>query len=677
MARLPIDGRWTQINDSEKFGSIAYSKNLKFDERGFMKLSPRTVTIMDEDEDAQFNVANIIGKSAGGTLVINTNEAVFDAVISTTVRSFTENTGTNEPTMTPDSHGAYFNDLWFGTTNTTVVSKSLTGLAAATWTDRVTGLTSARRHYLEVFKNRNEICVTNGNTVQCYNSSYAIQNTLTIPSDFEIIGIAYNNNRMAVATRPVSNDTNANALLFIWDGASNSALGGFDTGAASIIAVAPYKSSFAAFTRRGELLYFNGGGFDQLAVFPYFTTERKYGVSTDNLAVGTSMISEGDKLFINTFFQFNGFGRKAERFMVENPSGVWCYDPEVGLYHRYSPSISQAEVFEVTSANVNTGTEVMTITSGTVPATGNIARYTSVGTTTIGGLDLGRDYYIINLSSTTFSLALTRALADIGTAINLTAAGTGNNSFYMYDLVDFGATYVNLAGAIASMGDTTTFYQEFIFGGDYFDTLMATNDTLCLATPFLENRGYAVLAKLFSPKTSDIAQKVIIRFRILDTNDVIVLKRKHIDVFGLPVTTSTTRSADRANWTSANELNTTQDLSEAVTFLSNNSGKLELEVIAGAGAGTMVQVTSMTADAGVTSIVLDENVQGASSGLDCDFVLENWEVMDQITPSSTTADLGYMEIPVGKVNKFTQFKLELRGWNVTIEDIDIVNVTSK
>ena len=63
-------------------------------------------------------------------------------------------------------------------------------------------------------------------------------------------------------------------------------------------------------------------------------------------------------------------------------------------------------------SNVLTGTRVRLTTTVTLPA----------------GLALATDYYVIKLSDTTFSLATSYANAVLGTAINITDAGTGTHT---------------------------------------------------------------------------------------------------------------------------------------------------------------------------------------------------------------------------------------------------------
>lgn len=72
-------------------------------------------------------------------------------------------------------------------------------------------------------------------------------------------------------------------------------------------------------------------------------------------------------------------------------------------------------------------TDVCTDTSGNVPATSTAVQLTTTGTLP-AGLSTGTTYFIINLSTTTFSLATTIANAEALTAIDITDAGTGTHT---------------------------------------------------------------------------------------------------------------------------------------------------------------------------------------------------------------------------------------------------------
>jgi len=75
-------------------------------------------------------------------------------------------------------------------------------------------------------------------------------------------------------------------------------------------------------------------------------------------------------------------------------------------------------------ADVNTGTEIITIPTNTTFYTGTAVVYTSTGTV-VTGLTGSATYYTIRMSATTIKLASSLANALAGTAINLTGTGTG------------------------------------------------------------------------------------------------------------------------------------------------------------------------------------------------------------------------------------------------------------
>lgn len=72
----------------------------------------------------------------------------------------------------------------------------------------------------------------------------------------------------------------------------------------------------------------------------------------------------------------------------------------------------------------NAGTDVCTAASGTLPATGTAFQFTTTGTLP-AGLSLNTNYFIINISPTTFKVATTIANALAATAIDITDAGSG------------------------------------------------------------------------------------------------------------------------------------------------------------------------------------------------------------------------------------------------------------
>jgi hypothetical protein len=678
--KLPIEGKWSQINNSDKFGSIWASKNINLDEEGYVKLSPRSIKLADEST-SNFGFPIFIGRFASGEyLVATSSDAVFNTSISTTVFANDENTGTSNPALTVNSHAVFWQDLLFASTATAVLSRVISTDHTVTWTSRITGLTTGVRHYLKVFENRQTLAVTDDNVIRQYDTSYAAGTACTIPADFEVIGLAYNNQKLGIITRLGTSTAGQakEAYFFIWDGTTMAANASAGVGSDACLGICAYKGSFAVLTRAGQLLYWNGGGFEVLANFPFYYSNKILGGGSiaflNNMTFGDNLKTEGDIIYIHMPNILDPFSRKSEGVIYNQPAGVWCFDPKIGLYHRYSGSFSPVYVNSVTSGNVSVANDNFTISTGTIPATGNIARVTSGATGAVGFI-LNQDYFIIKSSTTVFKLAVTKEKALAGVAIDITTAPSDTTIFYMYDLIDYGQNLsVLYTATIATVDETLMTYSDMLIGADYYNTSLVSKRSLSVNVPFLENRGWLITPKIFSSQITDTIQKLFIKFRPLKSADSIVVKYRNKDVDGLPVISfGSAASAKAATWTSDKDFYTAQDLSEAKTYLASG-GELECEFIAGVGGGQMVKVDSISTDDNITySVVVAESVLGASAGLKSEFIINNWEVKRTITSS----DISPVGIPIGGIASWSQFKIELRGSETTIEELKIINQPAK
>lgn len=83
--------------------------------------------------------------------------------------------------------------------------------------------------------------------------------------------------------------------------------------------------------------------------------------------------------------------------------------------------------FEFDSTDVNTSTDEITVTANDGFRDGRAITLTTTGTLPTG-LSLATTYYIIVVDSTTIKLATSRTNALLGTAINITAQGSGTNT---------------------------------------------------------------------------------------------------------------------------------------------------------------------------------------------------------------------------------------------------------
>lgn len=694
MIKLPINTQYSQLNKSDVLGDIWYTRNIDATEQGYLKLSSRAVSLFNEKDTGNVRLPLAFGRGSEFANSIDyaiTQSGTRGYWLTLLPTSITLNvdSGTGVPTLTNDSHGVWFRNLWHVTDDTELYSKASIP-DTATYTARSASLTSGKAHPLEVFRNRDTICVGNGNTVKQFDNSYSASTTLTLPTDYEVVKLAYSNYQMGVLTVLSDSAVNQNqeAVFFVWDGASTSATQGVTLGSDAGIAVVPYKGSWVVLTRTGVLKYFTGGGWQTLHSLPFFykkliwglTSAFGVGFSSARNALGDVMSVEGDLIYFNFNGLLNSYGIKNQQYLPNNPGGILCYDPEVGMYHRYSPSISPASLLTVTSANINTSDNLFTKTAGTIPSTGSPIKYVSDVTNQIGGLTVSTIYYCIKVTSTTFRVATTRQNALDGQAVDITSTGASNNYFLGLEQYDFGQTLATRTGGVAFLGATSQIYDHMIFGAELIDFNSSSDyNHINLTVSNFENRGYAVTSKVVFENVEDNVGRMFLSYRPLKTGDSIIVKYKNKEINGLPVSTPQTTASTRnqCTWTSSTVFTTTANLADAYTAYQNNES-LECEVIAGAGGGTLVQVSTIQYSAGTYTVTVAEEVLGAASGRYCDVVIDNWkQCVNGIITSDDRDTSNYKEIAIDRQSSWVQFKIELRGVDTAIRDIKITNSKAK
>lgn len=667
MIKIPLNAKYSVPSKSDLFGNIWYTKNVNFDEEGYIKLSSRSVSIANEEVQTNLEIPLAFGRESTGFFVVSADSA-YDIALSNSTFSVTEDTATNNPTLTTDSHGKWWQNRWHATTDTAMFYKTA---VAGNWTDTGVTLTSGKKHPIEVFRNRVTVCVGNGNVVKQYTTGYGGSIDLTLPTDYEITGLAYSASRMGIITRLDDSVANQNqeAYFFVWDGAGVSPNSSYPIGSNAIVGIAAYKSSWILLNNVGQILYFNGGGFDQIIDLSFYYKN----VTWTNLGNTFTdiVLVEGDLIYFNLNGIFNPFGTKAETYLESNPGGILCYDPNVGLYHRYSPSNSRASYLTVTDVNVNITTNIMTKTGGTLPVTGNPVKYVNSKSTQIGGLTVGVVYYIIRHTTTTFSLASTYLDAIAGNKIDLTTIGDSVNNFLALEMVDYGVNIMNRTGAIALLGAQTNVYDHLIFGDDLNDINSSTDAAnICLTVDGFENRGYIVSSKIVSQNIEDKFQKIYVKYRPLNTGDKILVKYKDKDIMGIPVTTP--QNILNCTWSDSNTLTTTADLSEVYTYLQTVGNECELEVLSGGGAGQMSQISSITYSAPTYTVNLVDDFTGSTASNTCDIIINNWKLLGTI---DSTDMIGCKDYSIESFSKWIKFKIELRGVDTTLEEVQIINTT--
>lgn len=684
--------KFTITNSSDLMGTIEYVKNMNFDEEGYMKQSSRAVNVVDERDDSDMGIPLSLGRNFlfdFYTYVVTADKPFIAQTSQALGFSGVEDTDTNHPPLSFKSMGLYWRNLWHvtaqsGGNDTKLYYKNP---STGVWTDTGITLTTGLIHALAIARNKSlavgQLLVSNGNTVIRLDGSYATIITLTIPTDYEIIKMVFNDENVGIVARLSANarGQNGEAYFFTWDGATTNFNGGWPVGSDGVVCVIPYKSSFVILNTAGKLRYFNGGGWVDLGQLPFYHTGLFWGNSYSQEALGDCMTVDGDLIHININNRLNQFGPKYEQYKQRMPGGIWTYDPKVGIYHRYSPSLSKGYFLVVPPGNVDATRNELTIQSGTIQETGNPIKYVSATATPIGGLKPGTVYYIVKVTSSVFKLALTREDALNGQTIDFTSTGPGtNNNFLCLNFVDYGTTRLDRTGAVGLMGQLNYCFDYLMFGGEYpqYDNSSNSYGTLCVTVGEFPNISYAVVSKLVSENIEDTNQKLFLKYRKLKTGDKIIAKYKDSDYIGLPTTTPQVGLG--CDWVDDTHFTTAADLSEAKAYFDQGPEyELECEIYGKAGAGQMSQIADIEYSGGLYTVTLEDSILGAVNGRVCDIIIDNWKLLkttDNEAEINSSNQKGWAEFPVTTTSKWIKYKVIAEGVEVSFEEILPVSATT-
>ena len=157
------------------------------------------------------------------------------------------------------------------------------------------------------------------------------------------------------------------------------------------------------------------------------------------------------------------------------------------------PTVNIPAPFYTSASSVNTSTEVITLSDVHPLQTGDSIVYT-IGATSIGGLSNGQTYYVIRSSQTQIKLATSYSNAVAGTAIDLTSAGTGTQTF-TYTTGQATAVAVLQGGKLAKIVHTNGGYGYMAAPSITFGTQWTASTALTLNQQvYFSNRLYTVTA---------------------------------------------------------------------------------------------------------------------------------------------------------------------------------------
>jgi hypothetical protein len=656
---------WKQANDSDVFGNISTTKNITFDSNGYLRLSHSNRALMNETTDTDFDEPMVILRSQDYGYFMETSDSAFeiDASKFFSVRP-TQIATAGVPTGDLQSDATFVGGLMVVTQDTDV---DYYDPAANTWTDTNISLTNTAQgqHPIEKFVSLASFAVADINTVKLYatpiTATPTLSVTLTILADFYITSLAYFNQNLYIGTM---NRFGGHAFMYVWNGYGTAAQSAYEVDSNIIYDVCVHQDSIVCVTGTGQLLRFNGSGFDTLDSLPIFFSDRAMSDETNINMYHNCLKSNGDLLYINVNDKDNN------TVLTNQPQGLWCYDSTLGfMYHRYSHSNALVLIDTIANTDANTTTNQITVASA--PITGTEVLYDSLGNTGITPLITGTRYYAIKIDSTHIQLATTKALALASTPIDLTAQSDSNSRLTSFPNVDWGQYMTGRTAAVCVVEriiDDAKYGTDVLFGGDVYGRTNSSQGTLTAVTSAVESRGYFITPKVFSQEVDDTFNQITLKFApFLSDIDKIIIKYRVIDDRRDSIYVGSASVDWAATWTSSTTFTTTEP-----AFATAVAGN-EVEVLRGAAAGLIAHISTISVNAGTYTVTLDDTFEQYTAGDKSTVVFRNWIKWRTITAGDTHAQAGFMSNVLGVQGKFIQLKVELRGVGVKIEELSIDN----
>lgn len=337
--------RFIQSNKSDIFGNLFSTFGVDFDvAKGKVRASARTRQSTRSSDDADLGLPLAFKRtSADGTdrwWALCTG-VLFNTAGTDSTAAWTQDASVSTPTglsaISADMEVFAGSLFVSGSTN---IWRNSSGWTASWWTGTLgqPALTASIAHPLHTTKKTNTFMIGDGNVIHTVNvdpsGTFTIGNSrLRLPNEFQVIWIRSNYDGVWIGAR---NTIGGQAEAFFWDERSENYTFGFKLKSEMTFAGEIFEGILYTINGEGQLLKYNGAGFEEVAVFPVFEVFNKIlddGNLVKRCVQRNGMAVIDGKLHINIGSLINNsMGDSMENF----PGGIWTYDPDEGLRHKYS-----------------------------------------------------------------------------------------------------------------------------------------------------------------------------------------------------------------------------------------------------------------------------------------------------------------------------------------------------
>lgn len=660
--------QYSTSQSSDLFGNLVRTRNLDFTKKGYLSLARKPITLYTETETGTFGLPlAAVPDWYYGAYYIITDEGAFSLDFNSFDITVTAITNGTPPTFSQASDAVTYGPFVMASGTTTVNVLGIGG-----WTADITGLNSAPgypyRHALCVSEHQQYLAVGNSNTVKLYNSSFVLQTTLTLPYAQVVSWIRWMGNLLYIGTFDVFG---GEGKLYLWNGSGTAANAGYGLGAVGTPSGCEYDSSMVVFTSDGRILRFVGGGFVPLKTrdgrevgFPSIRDGLSNSMGLTGLRMANrGSLSKDGKLYalVDASISFSG-GVRADR--PNFPSGLYVFDPEIGLYHKAGVDYKQRSSNVISAVSSNT----ITLTSAEVFETGDPVACKTIGTLT-GDITASRIYYAIKTDSTHLKLANTPQQAKDGEAITITGSPSAASILLFNVYNSLGATRFT-PGCVASL---ETVPPNLFMGNDVIWGGSAGKECI-MSFGMGRNIGSFVTPKIQASQVQDVFKKIITKFPPLNlATQKILIKYRTENRWGVPGRGHFGSSGETGVWATS----TTFTINPKQCDMYSVEVGDEIEITYGVGAGYTAHITAITVDSATQwTITIDETLSFVAASDTFYFIVDNWTKYKTISTAddATAAAVGFKKALLSKRAKWVQLKVELRGYTDIEETIDLEEV---
>lgn len=685
MTSLPFEqsGKWSVKHGQDFLADIVNTRNMDFSSGNFATIAKKPVCIYNTDTSPDGNLFGTVTAivpivSSGGsstTYTIVTSNKVYQWSADTTMVTLND---INTPTM-----GLWSDGIAYPVSGTQVPLVTGTTKAAyysgGAWHDAIaaTAFSASYPHPMCIVEHLGgaPFLVGDGNLVHQYDNMFSevTANKLVLPTQYVVTGMRWRAGNVYIATR---NITGGQAKLFVWNGTGATAVGGgWDVKADWIYSLEDFDDSIVILTSAGQLLRFNGGGFTELAYFPVYDSPYSWASpSALTNPIGRcgnrGMTAHGGVLYMNIDGALNvPLTDTPGRYIPEQPSGLWCYDPDIGLYHMAGYRYTKYNEASYTFASSN-----FVFASAHNMQTGDLVYPTN--TTGLTGVTVNQLYYAIVANSTSIQLARSQSDALNGTYMTITgtvAAGT----MIIETFNTMGSVFTqSFPGAVCPFitnNPTPSILGSLLM---YAGTVTKADNTTTSSLMSL-GTGHGIASFTTTPipasAVTDSFTKIIQFISVMSLHDSkIIVKYRTFTDFGLPNQYRKTTDG-MVTWASTSSF--TVDTTKK-DFTSVQIGN-EIEIIEGAAAGYTAHITAIDTSTSTYTVTIDE-VLPVSVSDRSEIIADNWIKKTAVTYNSTGVEKLFAETGNLAANgTYVQFKVEIRGMDIGVRKLDSINSPSK